>query len=255
MKYAIHPDMERFRPFIETLPTHFNDPQAETLFAGRNTVRAFTIEGERIVVKRFRAPSGINRLLYGRLRKSKARRAFEHASMLLERGVHTPHPIAWCEEYRGKGMACSYLVTAYSEYHDLKLLTQEFPAPHTTEALRAFAGFVVELHEKGIMHGDFNNSNTQWLLDAEGNYHFELIDINRMEFKDRPLTRKECFYNLRRLTCPLAPYTYIMACYAEVRGWNSRYTQLDAAEGLLGFIRARDRRNALKRFFFGKKKK
>lgn len=255
MKSFIHPDMERFRSFIECLPARFNDPASETLFAGRNTVRSFLIEGERIVVKRFRAPSGINRLLYGHLRKSKARRAYEHGFTLQQHGIHTPAPIGWCEEYRGGRMGYSYLVTGFSEYHDLKLLTQAFPAPHTLPALKAFAAFVVELHEKGIIHEDFNNSNTQWLLDSEGNYHFELIDINRMAFKGRPLTRKESLHNLRRLTCPLAPYTYIMACYAEVRGWESRYTQLDAAEGLLRFIRRRDRRKALKRFFFGKKKK
>ena len=255
MKCFVHPKKERFRAFIESLPSRFNDPEAETLFAGRNTVHAFTIEGERVVVKRFRTPSGINRLLYGHLRPSKARRAYENGFALEEHGIHTPAPIGWCEEYRGGFLRHSYLVTGYSEYHDLKLLTQEYPTPLSIDALRAFAAFVVELHEKGIAHGDFNNSNTQWLKDEEGNYHFELIDINRMEFRGRPLTRKECLHNLRRLTCPLAPYAYIMACYAEHRGWNLRYTQLDAAEGLLRFIRRRDRRKALKRFFFGKKKK
>lgn len=253
MKYYVHPSMERFRPFVEQLDKLFD--KGDVLFRGRNTLAAFTVEGERVVVKRFHRPSAINRLIYGRLRQSKAQRAFTNAARLIEAGIHTPEPIAWREDYRGGGMQTCYLVTRFSDYHDLKEATEAFPAPHTLPVLDGFAAFIVALHERGILHNDFNNSNTQFRVEEDGTCRYELIDINRMQFKGRPLTRKECLHNLRRLTCPLTVYAYIMHRYGELRGWNPRYTQLDTAEQLIAFIRRRDRRRRLKQLLFGKKRK
>lgn len=252
MKCFVHPTMERFRPFVEQLHERFD--QGEAIFVGRNTIRAFTIDGERLVVKRFRSPSGINRWVYGHLRKSKAQRAFLNALHLIELGIHTPEPIAWREEYRGGSIRECYLVTRYSDYKDLKLATDAFPDPEADRVLEGFAAFIVQLHERGVAHGDFNNSNTQWRIEPDGSIRYELIDINRMRFLGRPLTRKECLHNLRRLTCPLTAYTYIMNRYGELRGWDPRYTQLDTAERLIGFIRRRDRRRAVKRLFQSKKR-
>lgn len=251
MKCFIPSALERFRPFVEALDQRFDE--GELIFKGRNELRAFTVEGEQLVVKRFRTPSGINRWVYGHLRRSKAQRAFTNAARLLEEGIPTPEPIAWREDYKGGTLRTCYLVTRRSDYHDLKEATDAFPAPHTLPILDGFAAFIVRLHERGILHDDFNNSNTQFHAEADGSCRYELIDVNRMAFKGRPLTRKECLHNLRRLTCPLTAYTYIMNRYGELRGWSPRYTQLDTAERLIAFIRRRDRRRALKRLFTGKK--
>lgn len=251
MKCFIPSALERFRPFVETLDQRFGE--GELIFKGRNELRAFTVEGEQLVVKRFRTPSGINRWVYGHLRQSKAQRAFTNAARLLEEGIPTPEPIAWREDYKGGTLRDCYLVTRRSDYHDLKEATEAFPAPHTLPILDGFAAFIVRLHEQGILHDDFNNSNTQFHAEADGSYRYELIDVNRMAFKGRPLTRKEALHNLRRLTCPLTAYAYIMNRYGELRGWSPRYTQLDTAERLIAFIRWRDRRRALKRLFKGKK--
>lgn len=252
MKCFLSPEMERFRPFVEALDRSFDE--GELIFSGRNTLRAFTVEGEQLVVKQFRTPSGINRWVYGHLRQSKARRAYANAVQLLALGIPTPEPIAWREDYSGGLLTTCYLVTRRSEYHDLKEATEAFPAPHTLPILDGFAAFTMQLHERGVLHDDFNNSNTQFREESDGSFSYELIDVNRMAFKGRPLTRKEALHNLRRLTCPLTAYAYIMNRYGELRGWHPRYTQLDCAEQLIGFIRRRDRRRSLKRLFRGKKK-
>lgn len=36
----------------------------------------------------------------------------------------------------------------------------------------------------------------------------------------RPLLPDECMINLRRLSCPAAPFLYILDRYADARGWN-----------------------------------
>lgn len=255
MKHVVKEGMEAFIPFVESLPQLFEAGEGELLFKGRNTIRAFEVAGESVAVKQFRAPSGINALLYGRLRKSKAQRAFENALRLEALAISTPEPIAWAECYRGGRLQCSFLVTRRSSYHDFKLVTEAFPAPHTLPILDGFAAFTAKLHEQGVMHGDFNNSNTQWLEEADGTIRFELIDINRMQFKGRPLTRGERLHNLRRLTCQLTAYTYILRSYGRLVGWHERYSQIDAAEGLIRFIRKRDRKRNVKRWLKGGEKK
>lgn len=252
MKFEINPRFEPLRSFIEELPDHFD--QGELIFQGRNTIRAFEVAGEKITVKRFRKPSGLNALCYGHLRKSKARRAYEHALELCRLGIPTPEPIGWREDYSGGLIRETYLITRFSDFEPLSELTNNFPADDTPRALDAFAAFTVMLHEKGVEHGDFNNGNTQWKVDAEGHYRFELIDINRMNFRGRQLTRSESLHNLRRITCPMTAYTYILGRYGELRGWDNYYTQLAGAKRLGGFIARRDRRYALKAILRGKKR-
>lgn len=244
MKLFVNESMAKFRPFIEQLPALFD--AGDLIFQGRNTIRSFVVEGERITVKRFRKPSGINAFCYGHLRKSKARRAFEHATELVKLGIPTPEPIGYREDYHGIWIRETYLITRFSDYKPLSELTNNFPAGDTPRALEAFAAFTVGIHKKGVLHGDFNNGNTQWKRDEKGDYHFELIDINRMEFRGRELTRKESLHNLRRITCPMTAYTYILGAYGALRGWDNYYTQLAGAKRLGGFIARRDRRYALK---------
>lgn len=252
MKLYIHPAMERFRSFIEQLPDHFD--RGELIFQGRNTIRAFEVAGEKITVKRFRKPSGLNALFYGHLRKSKARRAYEHAAELCRLDLPTPEPIGWREDYHRGLIRETYLITRYSDYRPISEITNTFPAGNSAQVLDAFAAFIVELHKKGVEHGDFNNGNTQWKIDHEGHCHFEVIDINRMNFRGRELTRRESLFNLRRITCPMTAYTYILGRYGELRGWDNYYTQLAGAKRLGGFIARRDRRYALKAFIKGKKR-
>lgn len=251
MKCHVKSEMERFRPFVESLPEQFD--QGELIFQGRNIIRSFVVDGEHITVKRFRKPSGLNALLYGRVRKSKARRAFEHAVELQRLGIPTPEPIGWREDYLGGRIRETYLITRYSDYRPISEITNAFPEPHTPAVLDAFAAFIKQLHEAGVEHGDFNNGNTQWKADGQGGYLFEVIDINRMGFRGRPLTRKERLHNLRRITCPMTAYAYLLGRYGECCGWDNYYTQLAGARRLGDFIAARDRRTRIKRLLRGRK--
>ena len=92
--------------------------------------------------------------------------------------------------------------------------------------LEAFARFAVQLHEKGIEHRDFNHGNILWDRTPAGAYRFQLIDINRMHFDDRPLSSRACMINLRRLSCPAVAFLYILDRYAETRQWDMDDTLL-----------------------------
>ena len=147
------------------------------------------------MVKRYKRPSAFNAVMYSFFRKSKARRAYEHALRLRELEIDTPEPVAW-SEYRRNGLITeTYFVSRRSDYAPLTAATERFPTSDSLPMLEAFARFTVRLHEKGICHEDFNQTNILWRHDeATGRYHFQLIDINRMKFLRRPLRPDECMW-------------------------------------------------------------
>ena len=202
MKITINPAIRHVQPFIERLPEVF-PVSGEVLHEGRNQIRAFDIGGESLVVKRYKRPHLFNRVMYSFFRKNKARRAKD--------GL----------------IADTYFVSRRSELTPLPQTMRRFPAPDTLPVLEAFARFTVRLHEQGICHEDFNQTNILWEYDGTaGNYRFQLIDINRMRFHARPLRPDECMINLRRLSCPAVPFLYILDRYADIRGWDINDTLL-----------------------------
>ena len=153
MKITVNPGMEHLRQFVRQLPELF-PVSGEVLHDGRNQIRAFDIGGERLVVKRYKRPSAFNAVMYSFFRKSKARRAYEHALRLRELGIDTPEPVAW-SEYRRNGLITeTYFVSRRSDFTPLTAATERFPTSDSLPVLAAFARFTVRLHEKGICHED-----------------------------------------------------------------------------------------------------
>ena len=195
MHIHVNTASEHLRDFTERLPELF-DREGEVLHAGRNTIKAFEAEGERLVVKRFKRPNLLRAVIYTFFRR-------------------------------------------------LSQTTARFPAAGTLPVLEAFARFTVQLHEKGIEHRDFNHGNILWDRTPAGAYRFQLIDINRMHFDDRPLSSRACMINLRRLSCPAVAFLYILDRYAETRGWDVDDTLLRGTFFRLAFGR---RKQLRKRF-------
>ncbi|WP_295935912.1 lipopolysaccharide kinase InaA family protein [uncultured Alistipes sp.] len=220
MKITINPAMRHLGHFVEQLPELF-PVSGEVLHDGRNQIRVFDIGGERFVVKRYKRPNLLNTIAYSFFRKSKARRAYEHALHLRELDIDTPEPVSW-SEYRKNGIIRdTYFVSRWSAYTSLGVATKDFPSPDSLSLLTAFARFTARLHQKGICHEDFNQTNTLWQKDqTNGSYRFQLIDINRMKFQDQPLSPRDCMVNLRRLGCSAGAFFYILDRYADTRGWD-----------------------------------
>ena len=158
MHIHVNTASEHLRDFTERLPELF-DREGEVLHAGRNTIKAFEAEGERLVVKRFKRPNLLRAVIYTFFRRSKARRSYEHAVRLRALGVDSPEPVAW-SEYRRNGLITeTYFVSRRSDYTPLTAATERFPTSDSLPVLEAFARFTVRLHEKGICHEDFNQTN------------------------------------------------------------------------------------------------
>ena len=246
MRIHLNPASEALRAFAEGLPGSF-DRSGETLHEGRNTIKAFEADGNKLAVKRFQRPDPLRAVIYTFFRRSKARRSYEHAVRLRALGVDSPEPISW-SEYRHHGLLRdSYYVSRYSDYTPLSQTTEHFPGAGTLPVLEAFARFAVQLHEQGIEHRDFNHGNVLWRRDtATGTICFQLIDINRMRFADRPLRPRVCMVNLRRLSCPAVAFLFILDRYAEARSWNVDDTLLQGTFFRLAFGRRKELRKRFK---------
>ncbi len=151
----------------------------------RNKIKLFELEGKTINVKSFKIPHLINKIAYKYFRKSKARRSFEYATTLLEKGIGTPQPIAYFENYDFIGLKDSYYVSEHLQCDLTYRELVEIPDfPDNDNILRQFTRFSFDLHEKGIEFLDHSPGNTLIKKTTEGNYDFFLVDLNRMNFHD-----------------------------------------------------------------------
>lgn len=149
----------------------------------RNKIKLFELEGKTINIKSFKIPHLINKIAYKYFRKSKARRSFEYATTLLEKGIGTPQPIAYFENYDAVGLKDSYYVSEHLQCDLTFRELVEIPDfPDHENILRQFTRFSFDLHEKGIEFLDHSPGNTLIKKTPEENYDFFLVDLNRMDF-------------------------------------------------------------------------
>ena len=150
--------------------------------AGRNTIKLFDLDGEQINIKSFKVPNFINQVVYNFFRKSKAQRSFEYATKLLNLGIGTPTPIAFCERPSIFLFKSSYYISQHLNC-DLtyRELTTNLDYPDSDSIIRAFTRFTYDLHQKGVNFLDHSPGNT--LITKTGDsYHFSIVDLNRMKF-------------------------------------------------------------------------
>jgi hypothetical protein len=184
----------------------------------RNVIKLFDLNDKVVNIKSFKIPNLINKIAYKYFRKSKARRSFEYATILLEKGIGTPLPIAYLENYNWLGLRDSY----YASEHLITELTfrelVEIPDyPDHENILRQFTRFSFGLHEKGIEFLDHSPGNTLIKKNADDNYSFFLVDLNRMEFHDS-MSFEMRMKNLCRLT-PVKEMVAVMSNeYAKLYG-------------------------------------
>lgn len=184
----------------------------------RNTIKLFELEEKVINIKSFKKPHLINKIAYKYFRKSKARRSFEFATILLKKEIGTPQPIAYFENFDFLGLKDSYYVSEHLQCDLTFRELVEIPDfPDHENILRQFTRFSFSLHQKGIEFLDHSPGNTLIKKKADGNYDFFLVDLNRMEFHNA-MSFELRMKNLCRLT-PLKEMVAVMSNeYAKVSG-------------------------------------
>lgn len=212
MKVIVNPSYPFLRQFLCRLPERF-ESEGVVIYEGRNILKRFNVEGCELVVKSFKVPFLVNRIIYSLFRKSKARRSYEHAFEILKRGCCTPDPIGYIEEYKYGLLTRSYSISAYSKYSDIRrYMNGELKDRAFGTAL---GDFIAHLHQVGIYHIDLSPGNI--LYDKEqGEFLFSLVDINRMQFKK--ISEQDALRNFSRLAISREALSDVTHEYARICG-------------------------------------
>lgn len=215
IKTIINPLYKGLENFITEVPFIF-EQQGETIHNKRNILKIISTEGININIKSFKIPNSVNQFIYGNFRLSKARRSFEYATILLEKNINTPAPIAYIEEKHGIRFCNSYYLSVQEESDGLmrELKTGKLTGRETL--LKQFAEFTADMHNKGVLHLDFSPGNILYKKTDPG-YTFFLVDLNRMYFGE--VSKEKGCENFRRLSGSDEMISYIAAKYAEARGF------------------------------------
>jgi len=203
--------------FIRQLPNTF-DTDGETLYQGRNAVKRFIIEGKPLIVKRFKKMDLLKKIEWI-LGRCKAKRAFNNAEKLISLGFSTPQPFAYIVDDN----SFSYLITA--EDQGIPLLDGMNKEEEYPQLAEAFAEFAFSLHNSGVIHKDFNNTNIRFFRNNfEEGYHFSLIDINRMSFSDSRPSQRACLNNLHLFSECTEFYRIVLRKYLQLSDSFSQQT-------------------------------
>jgi hypothetical protein len=183
------------------------DSEGNLLVAGkRNTIKTFEFNHLVLNIKSFKIPILINGIIYRYFRKSKARRSFEHATILGQKNIGTPEPMGYYENKNLFRLLDSYYVCKHInvDFVFIDLFHREWDE-NSLQILKELAQFNFQLHEAGIEFKDNSPGNTLIKKNESGTYDFFLIDLNRMTF------HKEMDFNLRmKNLCRLTPSEYMV---------------------------------------------
>lgn len=219
-------DSPALRAFVERLPEAFAHGEGDLIFNGRNVIRRFEVEGVALVVKHYRRPNIFQKIAGIFSRRYKGQKAFLNATKLMEAGFSTPAPIAVLELRNALGATVdAYFACAPCDLPPINpLITPDgHPSLEAHESfLEQLTSFIASFHQRGIMHGDLNVSNIYYTLSPKGQYHFTLIDINRMSFRKdgQPLSRRRSLKDLMRITSVIEMQMRIAIKYIQLRGWD-----------------------------------
>lgn len=185
---------------LENILDNFDNSGKLFIAGNRNVIKLFEYEGGIINVKAFKVPNLFNKIIYKYFRNSKAKRSFDYATLLLERGIGTPKPIAYYEQKSFLGLEKSFYVSQHLEF-DLMFrdLVENNTYPDRENILKQFMSFCYKLHQNGIEFLDHSPGNTLIKKENDKEYSFYLVDLNRMIFH-KEMTFEQRMKNLSRLT-------------------------------------------------------
>ena len=235
MRMEVNEAYTHLRDYIATLPSQF-EHDGETIFEGRNVIKKFQVGGDTIVVKRFRKPHLIQKIIYTFFRHGKARRAYANGGRLLHLGFSTPTNIAYIETHRHGLLEYGYYISGVDDAPPICIKLNDQEQFDTTMAAD-LAGMMAALHKKGVLHHDLNSTNVLYHALPDGHYTFSFIDINRMKFCEGYPPLDECMENMTRFTGRMDLFEFVARAYVNVRQLPP-----DMVETLLAVKRRHDER-------------
>ena len=216
MKYKINSNID-IEDFIFNIKENFK-ADVKVLHDQRNIIKVFEINGRKYVVKSFRVPHLINRIVYSFFRKSKAERSYINTKKLESLNIGTPPPVAYIEFYSSFLIKESFYISEYFDFdHQMSDALFDENFNDRDSIFKQFAIFTYEIHDKGVFHSDYNHGNILF-KNNKGVLEFSVVDVNRMKFMflDDNLRMK----SMCRLTSDTVTLELILKHYCDVSNKN-----------------------------------
>ena len=216
-----------YSPHYKSLKTLFESIRKifasddHSIHKARNELKIIELDGIKTVVKSFKIPHLLNRIVYTHFRKGKAYKSYHNALRLRELNISTPEPIALIEFYDSGLLADSYFIAEFFDY-DFTIRTPLLEPLEDREVIfTAFAAYTYSLHQKGVWHLDYSPGNIL-IKRTESGYQFSIVDINRMEFRE--ICPLEGCENFNKLWASDEELEIMGREYARLSGFNVAVT-------------------------------
>lgn len=180
----IDTEYENTRYEIEDIKSKFEN-NYNLIHNARNQLKIIKLGDFDTVVKSFKIPNMINKIIYTFFKPSKAKKSYLNAKKLISLGINTPIPIAYVE-YKKIGLLDKSFFISKKENYDFTIREVfHHKVDDRQEILKQFTRFTYDLHKKGVWHVDYSLGNIL-ITKTEDGYKYSIIDINRMVFKNIP---------------------------------------------------------------------
>lgn len=237
---------KEIRLLTEHLPEAFASGKGDVLYDKRNKIHRFLLsDGTPVVVKQYKKPNFFQRICYSTFWSNKAKKSFYFGQRLISLHIDTPEPIATVTYYNNIGMVEQYYFLSTEDKRPDCLILRDGNMDNPKPLADALAEYLISLHQLGFLHGDTNLSNFLYEKNADGTFHFSVIDTNRSHFLSRPANKKEALSNLMRLTHKRSLLSYLVRSYALQRGWDAE----EAEQTVFSLIEKRERKKRLLHLF------
>ena len=215
LKYDIDKYFKKFEYFLCNIKQFFKE-NTNSIHKARNELKVIEHENQKLVVKYFKIPHFINKIVYTFFKKSKAQKSYEYALKIKD---FTPKPIGYIEFYKFGLLDESYFVSEKFDYDfTIREPLLDINFPNKNEIFKAFAQFTFDLHENGIYHLDYSPGNI--LIKKENdNFIFKIVDINRMKFLNMDLEKRA--KNFSKLWAKDEDLEFIAKEYAKIYEKNN----------------------------------
>ena len=209
-KLVVNQVNKNFEEFILNIQSYFKNNN-NSIHKARNELKIINYSDIDTIVKSFKVPNILRRIVYTYFRDSKAKKSYEYSLKIKE---FTPTPIGYIEFYSSGLIDDSYFISEKFNYDFTirePLIEKNFE--NRDEVFKAFAKFTFELHNNDILHKDYSPGNI--LIKKENNdFIFKVVDINRMEFKE--LNLDERLKNFNKLWAKDEYLTIMIKEYAKL---------------------------------------
>ena len=214
-KFILNEEFKKFEYFLCNIKQFFKE-NSNSIHKARNELKVIEHENQKLVVKYFKIPHFINKVVYTFFKKSKAQKSYEYALKIKD---FTPKPIGYIEFYKFGLLDESYFVSEKFDYDfTIREPLLDINFPNKNEIFKAFAQFTFDLHENGIYHLDYSPGNI--LIKKENdNFIFKIVDINRMKFLNMDLEKRA--KNFSKLWAKDEDLEFIAKEYAKIYEKNN----------------------------------